>query len=102
MDFIDIDAAHLAGVRQRQTLIQQQTQLASATRAQTKAIEEQNQIDKDRTDLEAARLQIEQQRLQAEEAERKASQLLQEQTRELRKILARTSADFSDLKRLYP
>ncbi len=111
---------HLAGIMQRNRLMEQQkeqaAQQAAATREQTRvlekqaaaaqaqrhALEEQNRIEQSRSKTEQGRLNIEAQRFAAENAEREQRRLQADQIKQLRILMADTMDSLAQLKKIRP
>jgi len=93
---------NMAAINQRNRLIAEQKEQASAIREQTAALEKRNSIEADRATLERQRLEIEKQRQRAEEAERELRKQQAEQLKQLRNLMADSFATLERLEKLRP
>lgn len=90
----------LAAMQQRSQLIANQQKAHEEMQRHTKALQDQNRIERDRAKTEAQRLEIEQRRLKADEAERELRRLQAEQVRQLRNLMADLDTDVAQFRKV--
>ncbi|MEI8285343.1 MAG: hypothetical protein WCG52_10170 [bacterium] len=91
--------SQFAAIQQRNRLIAQQRENATALRQQTAALEKQNKIETERSQIEQQRLELERQRAEAEQSERNLQKAQAEHLKDLRNLMADISIGLSRIRK---